>query len=65
LLLPGTGSSGAGPLLLSNRTIAGNIIYKLGTNVLASFEAYQARTQYLGLGKFLVPHYDLALAYLF
>ena len=51
--------------ILSNRTIAGNVIYKLSTNVLASFEVYQARTQYLGLGKFLVPHYDLALAYLF
>jgi hypothetical protein len=51
--------------ILSNRTIAANIIYKLGTNILASFEVYQARTQYSGLGRFLVPHYDLALAYLF
>ncbi|HEY3740564.1 MAG TPA: hypothetical protein VGL53_12005 [Bryobacteraceae bacterium] len=51
--------------ILNNRTIAANVIYKLSTNVLASFEMYQARTRYLGLGKFLVPHYDLALAYLF
>ena len=51
--------------ILSNRTWAGNIIYKLGTNVLASFEVYQARSQYVDLGRRLVPHYDLALAYLF
>ena len=51
--------------ILSNRTWAGNIIYKLGTNVLASFEVYQARSQYVDFGRRLVPHYDLALAYLF
>jgi len=51
-------------VILSNRTIAGNIIYKLGTNVLTSFEVYQARTNY-GFTTRLVPHYDLALAYLF
>ena len=51
--------------ILSNRTVAGNLIYKIGTNVLAGFEVYQARTQYLGLGRRLVPHYDLSLAYLF
>ena len=51
--------------ILSNRTWAGNLIYKIGTNVLASFEVYQARTQYVDFGRRLVPHYDLALAYLF
>ena len=51
--------------LLNNRTWAGNIIYKLGTNVLASFEVYQARSLYVDFGRRLVPHYDLALAYLF
>ena len=51
--------------ILSNRTLAVNIIYKLGTNVLASFEVYQARSQYVDFGRRLVPHYDLALAYLF
>ena len=48
-----------------NRAYAGNIMYKLGSNVVASFEAYQARTTYLGVGDRLVPHYDLALAYLY
>ena len=51
--------------ILSNRTFAGNLIYKIGQNVLASFEAYQARSEYLGFGKRSIPHYDLALAYLF
>ena len=51
--------------ILANRTVAGNFIYKVGTNVLASFEVYQARTQYVDFGRRLVPHYDLALAYLF
>ena len=48
-----------------NRAYAANIMYKLGSNVLAAFEAYQARTTYLGSGTRLIPHYDFALAYLF
>ena len=51
--------------ILSNRTWAGNIVYKLGSNVLSSFEVYQARSQFVDFGRRLVPHYDLALAYLF
>jgi hypothetical protein len=48
-----------------NFVYAGNLVYRLGTNVLASFEASQARTLYLNSGIRLNNHYDLALAYLF
>jgi hypothetical protein len=48
-----------------NFVYAGNFIYKLAPNVLAAFEASQARTQYLGSVLRLNNHYDLALAYLF
>lgn len=49
----------------TNFVYAGNFIYKLAPNVLAAFEASQARTQYLGSALRLNNHYDLALAYLF
>ena len=48
-----------------NFVYAGNFIYRLGTNILASFEASQSRTIYVGSGLRLNPHYDIALAYLF
>ena len=48
-----------------NFTYAGNFMYRLGANVLASFEASQTRTDYIGGGRKIFPHYDLALAYLF
>jgi hypothetical protein len=48
-----------------NFVYAGNIMYKLAPNVIAAFEASQARTQYLGSLLRLNNHYDLALAYLF
>lgn len=48
-----------------NRAYAGNFMYRLGANVVAAFEASQVRTNYLGSGTRLVPHYDLALAYMF
>jgi hypothetical protein len=48
-----------------NFVYAGNLVYKLAPNVLAAFEASQARTQYLGSILRLNNHYDLALAYLF
>jgi hypothetical protein len=48
-----------------NFVYAGNAMYRLGTNLLASFELSQTRTTYLGTGRRLNPHYDLALAYLF
>ena len=44
---------------------AGNIVYKLGPNVLAAFEAAQTRTDYIAVGLRRNNHYDLALAYLF
>jgi len=48
-----------------NLTYAANVFYRVGSNVLASFEASQVRTLYLGYGYRLNPHYDLAIAYLF
>lgn len=48
-----------------NLAYAGNIMYKLGSNVLIGVEASQVRTTFLGGGTRLVPHYDLALAYLY
>lgn len=48
-----------------NLVYAGNVIYRLGSNVLAGFEASQTRTTYLGGRTRLNPHYDLSLAYLF
>ncbi len=44
---------------------AANLQYRLGPNVFLGFEASQIRTTYLGIGKRLNNHYDLALAYLF
>jgi hypothetical protein len=49
----------------SNFVYAGNVMYRLGSNVLASFEASQTRTLYLDSGIRINNHYDLALAYLF
>jgi hypothetical protein len=48
-----------------NQTYAGNAMYRLGSNVIMSFEASQTRTLYLGAGLRLNPHYDLAIAYLY
>jgi hypothetical protein len=48
-----------------NLSYGGNFMYRLGPNVLSSFEASQTRTNYVGLGTRINPHYDLALAYLF
>lgn len=48
-----------------NLVYAGNVFYRLGPNVIASFEASQTRTTYFGIGTRLNTHYDLALAYLF
>jgi len=51
--------------IAKNQTYAGNVMYRLGANVLASFEASQTRTMYVGTGLRLNPHYDLAIAYLY
>jgi hypothetical protein len=48
-----------------NLVYGANFFYRLAPNVLASFEASQIRTSYLGNGTLLNNHYDLALAYLF
>jgi hypothetical protein len=48
-----------------NQTYAANMVYRFGANILASFEASHTRTDYIGTGKRLFPHYDLAIAYLF
>lgn len=48
-----------------NFLYAGNFIYRVATNVSISFEASQARTDYIGIGRRLKNHYDLALAYQF
>jgi hypothetical protein len=48
-----------------NQTYAGNLMYRLGSNVVTAFESSQTRTTYLGSGTRIFPHYDLAVAYLF
>jgi hypothetical protein len=48
-----------------NRAYAGNIMYRFGSNVLASFEASRVRTSYINSATLSFPHYDLGLAYLF
>lgn len=48
-----------------NLSYAANVMYKLTSNVVTSFEATQIRTTYIGSGTRIVPHYDVALAYLF
>jgi hypothetical protein len=59
------GSDLGGSGISRNFVYAGNVFYKIGSNVLASFEASQTRTTYLINGLRLNNHYDLALAYLF
>ena len=54
---------GAG--LSRNFIYAGNAVYKLAPNVLASFEVSQVRTRYIVNGLRINNHYDLAIAYLF
>jgi hypothetical protein len=51
--------------IAKNFAYAGNFMYRIGSNVLASFEAAQVRTTYLFTGTRIFPHYDLAIAYLF
>ena len=48
-----------------NLAYAGNLIYRLGPNVLVGLEASQVRTDFVRLPRRLNNHYDLALAYLF
>ena len=51
--------------IAKNQVYAGNVMYRFGQNVIASFEASQTRTTYLGSGTRTNPHYDIAFAYLF
>jgi hypothetical protein len=48
-----------------NQGYGANIMYRLGSNILTSFESSQIRTTYLGSGTVFNPHYDFAFAYLF
>jgi hypothetical protein len=51
--------------IAKNQTYGANLLYRLGSNVVAGLEFSQVRTTYLGTGKRINPHYDLAIAYLF
>jgi hypothetical protein len=48
-----------------NLAYATSLMYRLGPNILTSFETSQVRTTYLNSGTRIFPHYDLALGYLF
>jgi len=48
-----------------NQNYGANAIYKIMSNVLASFEWSYVRTTYIGDGDRINRHYDLAFAYLF
>ncbi|MGE5645929.1 MAG: hypothetical protein ACM336_09080 [Acidobacteriota bacterium] len=48
-----------------NLALGANVFCRLAPNVLASVEASQTRTNYIGSGTLLNNHYDLALGYLF
>jgi hypothetical protein len=48
-----------------NFIYAGNLIYRLGSNVLLGLEASQVRTSYFNAPQRLNNHYDVALGYLF
>jgi hypothetical protein len=48
-----------------NFAYAGNVIYRLGPNVLLGLEASQVRTDYFRRPNRLNNHYDLAVGYLF
>jgi hypothetical protein len=51
--------------IVKNQTYGANAIYRIMSNVLASFEWSYLQTNYLGSGIRSNPHYDLAFAYLF
>lgn len=48
-----------------NFAYAGNALYRVAPNVILGFETMQLRTNYIGAGRRLNNHYDLALAYQF
>ena len=48
--------------IAKNQAYASNLMYRFGSNVLASFEGSQVRTTYLNSVTRTFPHYDLAIA---
>lgn len=48
-----------------NLAYAGNALYQIAPNILLGLEWMQVRTTYIGAGRRLNNHYDLALAYQF
>jgi uncharacterized protein (UPF0335 family) len=51
--------------IAKNLAYGSNVFFRLAPNVLASFEASQTRTSYIGALTLRSNHYDLAFAYLF
>ena len=51
--------------VMKNQSYAGNLMYRMGPNVILSFESGQMRTTYLATGNRLNNRYDLGFAYLF
>jgi len=51
--------------ITKNQSYGLNAIYRVMSNVLASFEWSYLTTSYLGSGVRTNPHYDVAFAYLF
>lgn len=52
-------------LISKNQSYGANAMYRIISNVVASFESAIVRTTYVGSATRLNPHYDLAFAYLF
>jgi hypothetical protein len=51
--------------IAKNLAYAGNALYRIAPNVILGLEMMQVRTNYIGAGRRLNNHYDLALAYQF
>jgi len=52
-------------LISKNQSYGANVMYRIVSNVVASFEAAAVETAYIGSPTRVNPHYDLAFAYLF
>jgi len=52
-------------LISKNQSYGANAMYRIVSNVVASFESAIVQTAYIGSPTHLNPHYDLAFAYLF
>jgi hypothetical protein len=51
--------------IAKNLLFGGNAYFRVAPNVLVGFETTQLRTSYIGAGRRINNHYDLALAYFF